>query len=139
MHYTWSFACARALEEAQAALLALARARLTPLPPSLLPATPTHTIPNLDTNVSKMLQNSLANSSYQLVETCPPLTAPLTALLTAFLKYPLHVRGLPKAGLKTWQAWYGTAFQVQCLTLFDTRILINIICKQWFVTKSAIY
>ena len=50
MHYTRSFARSCTLEEAQAALLALARAQLTPLPPSLPPATPTYTVPNLDDN-----------------------------------------------------------------------------------------
>jgi hypothetical protein len=116
-------------------LLAPARARLTPLPPSLLFAALTHTVPSLDANVSEVLQNSLANSPHQLVETCPPPTAPSAAPL----KYPPHVRSLPKAGLKTRQARYGTALRVQCVTLFDAGIPIDIICEQWFVTKSAIY
>jgi len=55
MPYTQSFTRSCALKEVQAALLALARARLIPPPPSLPPATPTHTVPNLDANVSKVL------------------------------------------------------------------------------------
>jgi hypothetical protein len=55
MPYTRSFTRSCALEEAQAALLALARARFTPPPPSLPPATPTYTVPNLDANVSEVL------------------------------------------------------------------------------------
>jgi hypothetical protein len=84
-----------------------------------------------------VLQNSPATSPHQPVETCPP--PPPTAPSTAPLKYTLHVRGLSKAGSKTQQARYRTALRVQCLTLFDAGIPIDIICKQWFVTKSAIY
>jgi hypothetical protein len=72
------------------------------------------------------------------IETYPPPPPPI-APPAAPLKYPPHVRGLPKAGSKTRQARYRTALRVQCLTLFDAGILINIICEQWFVTKSAIY
>lgn len=125
MRYTQSFARSCTLEEAQAVLLAVARTRLTPLPPSLPPATPTHTVPNLDANVSEVLQNSPTTSPHKPVETCPPphllietcpspppppatATAPPAAPPTAPPKYPLHVRGLPKAGSKTQQARYRT-------------------------------
>jgi hypothetical protein len=101
MHYTQSFARSCALEKAQAGLLALARARLTPLTPSLLLVTLTHTVPNLDANGYKVLQNNLATSPHLLIKTCPPPPPPLTAPLRAPLKYPSHVRGLPKAGSKT--------------------------------------
>jgi hypothetical protein len=64
---------------------------------------------------------------YLHIKTCPP---PLIVLPVAPLKYPLYMRDLPKAGSKTQQAQYRTTLRVQFLTLFNARILINIICKQ---------
>jgi hypothetical protein len=52
---------------------------------------------------------------------------------------PTSVRGLPIPGLKQRQEQYGVALRVQCVTLLDAGIPIDIICSRWFVTKSLVY
>jgi hypothetical protein len=52
---------------------------------------------------------------------------------------PTGIRGLPIPGVKRRQERYGTALRVQCVTLLDAGIPINIICSRWFVTKSSIH
>jgi len=111
MRYTRSFARSRAAEEAQTLLLALTTAQLIPPPPPTPPPLPIYTVPNLETNVPKVLQNSSAISPHVPVETGPPPSRPIQRP-AAPLVYPPHVPGLPKAGSKTRQSQYGTALQV---------------------------
>jgi hypothetical protein len=49
------------------------------------------------------------------------------------------VPGLPVAGSKSQQSQYRVALRVQCVTLLDAGIPIDVICSQWLVTKSAIW
>jgi hypothetical protein len=49
------------------------------------------------------------------------------------------VQGLPILGIKRRQERYGLALRVQCLTLYEAGIPLDIICSQWHVLKSAVY
>jgi hypothetical protein len=112
MRYTRSQAHARAAEEAQALLLQLAT-----------PSLPLHSLLDSDTNV--------LNVSLHIPTVCeivPKASLPVAA-----------VRGLPVASFKKKQERYGIALRVQCVTLFDAKIPLDVICSRWFVTRSAVY
>jgi hypothetical protein len=51
---------------------------------------------------------------------------------------PISVNGLLILGLKRRQEQYRVALGVQCVTLLDTGIPLDVICSQWFVTKSLV-
>jgi hypothetical protein len=67
-----------------------------------------------------------------------PVHAVSLPVPTVSLPIP-SIRGLPVAGLKKKQEKYGVALRVQCVTLFDASIPLNVICSRWFVTKSSVY
>jgi hypothetical protein len=117
MRCTWSQARARAAEEAQVLLLQLATTLLIPI-------APTHTVQNLEADVSELPQISPASFPLVPVE----LRRPLQRFVVA-LSFPPHVPGLPVAGSKSRQSRYGVALQVQCITLLDAGIPINVICS----------
>jgi len=64
-----------------------------------------------------------------------------STLLIAFSIISTHlqaVHSLPIANFKK-QEKYGVALRVQCVTLFDAGVLLDVICSCFLVTKSAVY
>jgi len=53
--------------------------------------------------------------------------------------HPQAVHGLPIAGLKKKQEKYSIALRVQCVTLFNVGIPLDVICSRFFVTRSIVY
>jgi hypothetical protein len=52
---------------------------------------------------------------------------------------PTGIQGLPVPGLKRRQEQYKVALRVQCVTLYNAGIPLDIICTRWLVTKSAVH
>jgi hypothetical protein len=112
----------KAAEESQALLLQLAS---TPLVPITLP----HIVPKLETEVPPLLQASPISSPIAPVAPYRPVCRPT---------FPPHVPGLLVAGSKSHQSRYRVTLCVQCVTLLNAGIPIDVICSWWLVTKFAI-
>jgi hypothetical protein len=74
-----------------------------------------------------LLQSSLNSNS----------TLPIAPSIVS--THPQAVHSLPIAGLKKKQEKYRVALRVQCVTLLNAGIPLDVICSRFFVTKSAVY
>ena len=152
MRYTRSQACAKVAEEAQALLLQLATQ----------PLISDHAVSNSASAISILPSNASLSIPLTLVivrgSSVTSVSAPLISLETPILlqsssnsnsTLPIapsvvstHLRavhGLPIAGLKKKQEKYKVALRVQCVTLLNAGIPLDVICSRFFVTKSAVY
>ena len=53
------------------------------------------------------------------------------------LVFEVSLRSIPR--LKRRQEKYRVALRVQCVTLLDAGILLDVICSWWLVTKSVVH
>jgi hypothetical protein len=126
MRFTRSQARSQAAEEAQALLLSIAS---QPPPPEDSPPLQT---------ILKDVPLELTIPHRVSIQTTAIPSAPSFRRKRTRLP-PTGVLGLPIPGLKRRQERYGVALCVQCLTLFDAGIPLDVICSRWLVTKSAIH
>jgi hypothetical protein len=143
MRFTRSQARAQAAEEAQTSLLQIATAQIT--------QTHTSLIENLE--IPTPLPTILEDVPLELVIPGCPSILPISVLTSTMVASPTPafirkktrlpltsgVKGLPVPKLKQRQEQYRVALRIQCVTLLDARIPIDIICTRWLVTKSAVY
>ena len=125
MRYTRSYAHAKAAEEAQASLLQVVAQNHLPVPEHHLPAPKHH-------EISAPLQTAPAFVPLVLIIVCD-VSNQSVAVPSIPLVIPIAVRavqGLPIAGLKKKQERYGVALRVQCITLFNASIPLDIICSR---------
>ena len=130
MRYTWSQARVQAAEEAQVSLLQAVATYTSSLENPEIP-TPLPTILE-DVPLEPVVACHVSISTVAV----PPV---LPSIRKKTRLPPTGVRGLPVPGLKRRQERYRVALRVQCVTLLDAGIPLDVICSRWLVTKSAVH
>lgn len=123
MRYTWSQACIQAAEEAQVSLLQAIETSISSFE-NLEISTPLLPIPE-DIPLESVITRYASISTVAI-----PSVPSIPSIIRKKIRLPpTGVLGLPVLGLKQRQEQYGVALCVQCVTLLDAGIPLDVICS----------
>lgn len=137
MRVTRSYACSQALAEAQTALLQAAEQVQAQAQAFALQVIENHAALENTAPLPTIVEDELLEFPLEPVISCCPSVSSVIAPTIPLLIYkkkvclPLTgVKGLPVPGQKRRQEQYGVALCVQCVTLFDAGIPLDVITSR---------